>query len=493
MRAERMLTMTDSARATVKRPNSLLLSTDQQRWDALGANGNLDISTPHLDRLATEGITFDHAFVQNPVCMPSRVSLLTGQYPATLGITHMGVPVPAETVTLPRLVKGYGYRSANIGKLHFLPHANRDHRVPHPDYGFDHLEIADEPGCYEDAYRAWVRRRAPAYLDAVSCGLPPAALTWYATMGMADAVVHPAERFPKRALPFRAPSELTHTAFVAEQTMGFIAQQGDRPWLCIAGFYSPHAPWTAPQQFLDRYDPARLTLPTFPPDLEAQRAATVAANRDSEEATLGSDEELRAARHGYYAMVSEVDHHVGRILACLADRGLVEETIVVFTSDHGEWLGEHLRYGKGYPGDDAVSRVPLVIRWPAGIERPGRTVSGLVEALDLIPTLLDCAGVQVAPHLQGRSLLPVLAGGDDTGRESALMEHTGWKSLRTARYRYIVEASGKEALYDLVDDPGEYRDVADDVAYVDVLTDLRATLLQRLIERERPLPRVWPY
>ncbi|HET7772054.1 MAG TPA: sulfatase-like hydrolase/transferase, partial [Chloroflexota bacterium] len=155
----------------MRRPNILILYTDQLRWDALGANGNPDVKTPNLDRLAQAGLTFRRFIVQNPVCMPSRVSFLTGQYPSTLGITHMGVPVPEDTLTLPRMLKPYGYRCANVGKLHFLPHANRDHREPHPRYGFDQLEISDEPGCYEDAYRAWVKRKAPEYLDAVSPGL----------------------------------------------------------------------------------------------------------------------------------------------------------------------------------------------------------------------------------------------------------------------------------------------------------------------------------
>ena len=134
----------------MKRPNILLLYTDQQRWDALAANGNPDIVTPNLDRLAGQGLNLDRFFVQNPVCMPSRVSMLTGQYPATLGITQNGVPVPQDTLTLPRMLRNYGYVSANIGKLHFLPHANRDHRDVHPDYGFDHLEISDEPGFLMD-------------------------------------------------------------------------------------------------------------------------------------------------------------------------------------------------------------------------------------------------------------------------------------------------------------------------------------------------------
>jgi len=469
----------------MRRPNILVLYTDQQRWDALGVNGNREIQTPNLDRLAATGVNFDHFFVQNPVCMPSRVSFLTGQYPSTLGITHMGVPVPAETITLPRILKPYGYLSANIGKLHFLPHANRDHREMHPDYGFDHLEISDEPGCYEDAYRAWVRRKAPDQLDAISVGLPPNAERWRATMGVRETVSHPPERFPKHALAFRGTDDVTHSAFVAEQTIEFMELHQDRPWLCIAGFYSPHSPWVAPRRFLDQYDPARLTLPVFPPDVDALRSPTRC-----------SDDELRSARHGYYAMVSEVDAHVGNILHRLDELGLTENTVVVFTSDHGEWLGEHLRYGKGYPGDDCVSRVPLMIRWPAGVHRPGRTSAGIIEAIDVFPTLLECAGIQVPPHLQGRSLLPVLRGDAvdrERGRDAALMEHTGWKSLRTDQYRYILETTGAETLYDLQQDPREYHDVAGDAMYTPILAEMRQRMLQRLIERERPRPRSWTY
>ncbi len=160
--------------------------TDQQRWDAVGVNGNTEIKTPHLNQMAAQGVNFDHFFVQNPVCMPSRVSFLTGQYPSTLRIFRNGVPVPEGTITLPNLLKNYGYTSANIGKLHFLPHANRDHREIHPSYGFDHLEISDEPGCYEDAYRAWIRRQAPDQLDFISVGLPPQTEIYHKALGIKD-------------------------------------------------------------------------------------------------------------------------------------------------------------------------------------------------------------------------------------------------------------------------------------------------------------------
>lgn len=468
----------------MQRPNILLLYTDQQRWDALGANGNAEILTPNLDRLAAQGANCSRYFVQNPVCMPSRVSFLSGQYPSTLGITHMGVPVSEDLPTLPRLLGTYGYRCANIGKLHFLPHANRDHRVPHPAYGFDHLEISDEPGVYEDAYRAWARRKDPAQLDHLSVGLPPATDQWYRLMGVKDEVHHPGAGGRadfKGAVPFPGDAGFTHSAFVGEQTIEYLkGRRAGEPFLCISGFYSPHAPWVVPQQFLDLYDPASFTLPEFPADIEEKR-------RQGEV----SEAQLRSARHGYYAMVSEVDHWVGRILDCLEAQGLADNTLVLFTSDHGEWLGEHLRYGKGMPGPDCVSRVPFMVRGP-GV-RAATRCDEIVEAVDAVPTLLELCGIQKPPHLQGDSLAGALAGGEGPGDGLALLESNGAKVLRSAGHRYLVRADGSESLWDLQTDPGEYRDVAADPACAGVLAEHRRLLLQRLTAMERPRPRVWSY
>ena len=473
----------------MKRPNILIIYTDQLRWDALGANGNAEVKTPNLDRLAGEGVNFDHHFVQSPLCMPSRVSFLSGQYPSTLGITHMGVPVPDDTQVLPHYLKSVGYKTANIGKLHFLPHANRDHRLPHPAYGFDHLEVSDEPGVYEDAYRAWVRRKDASQLAHLSVGLPPARQTFLDVMGLEDEVTHPQTGPLSGArsdflgpLPFPGDEAFTHSAFVGEQTCTFLEEQGDSPFLCVASFYAPHAPWVVPQRFLDLYDPEAFTLPDYPDDLQPRRAEAGC-----------SDERLRGARHGYYAMISEVDHHVGQVLATLKAQGLADNTLVVFTADHGEWLGEHLKYGKGYPGDDAVSRVPLIVRHPAGVAAPGRTVPTIVEAVDVVPTLLSATGLQIPPRLQGVSLLPALQNVSFEGKGSALTEHNGWKTLRTDRYRYLVHADGSEKLWDLENDPRGYDDVADAPGYEAVLAEQRRLLLARLLRAERPLARTWVY
>ena len=306
---------------------------------------------------------------------------------------------------------------------------------------------------------------------------------WQETLGIEDGIEHPAERFPLRPLASRCRDDMTHTAFVAEQSIEFMRQQAQtgQPFLCIAGIYSPHSPWVAPQQYFDLYDPAALPLPSFPPEVEAQRGPQ-----------NFPDDELRLARQGYYGQISEVDHHVGRLLSSLDELGISDETVVIFTSDHGEWLGEHLRYGKGYPAHDQCSRVPLLMRLTDETV-PARTDTGLTEALDVLPTILDLAGIQIPPHLQGCSLLPRMHHNDAPGATSALTEHTGWKSLRTERFRYLLHADGAEQLYDLSAEWGDYRNVAADSAYAADLAAARHELGHKLLAAERPLPRAWPY
>jgi len=472
------------------RPNILIVYTDQQRRDALAAAaGNDEIVTPNLDALFRAGVAFDRCFVQNPVCMPSRVSFLSGRYPSNLGITRMGVPVPEDLRCLQHLLGDAGYRTANIGKLHFLPHANRDHRMPHPRYGFDHLQISDEPGMYEDAYRAWVRARFPEELDKISFGRPPMADVWVSKAGMRDdRVVHQfdGERSDfKHVAPHRARWDATHSAFVGDQTVEFIegSAGSGQPFFCIAGFYSPHSPFYVPQRFLERYDRDALSIPEYPPHLEAVRAERGF-----------HDDALRAAKHGYYALITEVDHWVGEILAALERTGRRDDTVIVFTADHGEHLGDHLRWAKGYPAQDSCSGVPLLVSWPGGFAGEGRVIGDLVEALDVFPTLCEAAMVQPPPDVNGRSLMPYLRGdAPEHPRASALTEGDGWRCLRTDRFRYLAETDGSERLWDLEREPSGDTDVHDDPAYADDLARMRRELIGRMLDAERPLPRTWPY
>ncbi|MBN1808026.1 MAG: sulfatase-like hydrolase/transferase [Planctomycetes bacterium] len=465
----------------MKRPNILLIYTDQQRWDTTRTAGNADMHTPNLDALAEEGLYFRNCYVQNPVCMPSRISMLSGRYPSTLRIFDNGVPVPEDTAVLPHMLRNYGYVSGQIGKLHFQNHANRDHRNVHPAYGFDHLEISDEPGCYEDSYHAWVKARAPEAVDLISCGLPSAAEKWYGAVSFEDRVRHPEGRYSNRPEAFKADEALTHSAFVAEQTMEFIRRHREGPFLCVAGFYAPHFPWFTPQRFLDLYEPGSLSIPSFPEGVEYPQAKGVV-----------TEEDLRGAHQGYYAMVSEVDHHVGRLLECLQREGAAENTLVVFTSDHGERLGQQMTFGKGQPGFDCDTHVPLIMRWPAGIGNRGGEVSGIVEAVDIVPTLLEAAGVPVPPACEGQAV-DIRGGSPGSDRRSALIEMHTCKSVRTGRYRYTLYRDGRETLFDYERDHAEYFDVSGEAAYAGELSELRRELAFRQMAGESFRPRTWSY
>lgn len=464
-------------------PDVLLVYTDQWRWDALGCAG-WPVHTPNLDRLAAEGVRFPRAVVQSPVCMPSRVSMLTGRLPSDLRITRMGIPVPPDTRTVADLLGPRGWHTATIGKLHFLPHANRDHSQPQPSYGFDTMVVSDEPGVYDDDYHAWLRRVAPESLELISRELPPAAAVWQNTLGHGtDAARATTARDDFAGTHvFAADESLTHSAWVATRTIEHLTSlPAGRPAFTIASFFSPHAPYWVPQRFYDLYDRSTLPLPQLTPK-ERSRAEVAGL----------TVERLRAVRHGYFAACSEVDFHVGRLLQKLEQLGRAENTLVVFLSDHGEWLGDHARFAKGFPADDPVARVPLIIRWP-GHTTDGHIAEAVVEALDVVPTLLDACGVPAPPELQGDSLVPMLRGGELDRPEVAITEHDDWTSIRSTTHHYVVTADGTELLWDLSLDPQESEDVAAEPGQSDALARHRGLLVGRLLRARRTLPRTWPY
>ncbi|MEM1099436.1 MAG: sulfatase-like hydrolase/transferase [Planctomycetota bacterium] len=465
--------------------NAFLIYADQWRYDALGCAGNPEVQTPHLDRLAERGVRFSRCFVQHPLCMPSRLSMLSGRYPSSLGVTHMGVPVPVDAEVLPRMLRRFGYRTANLGKLHFLPHANRDHRHLHPAYGFDHAEISDEPGVYHDAYDAWVRARYPEQLNAITqVADPPAFRVWRDTMGLGDDCHRPDAGFdPYLTRPYSGSVESTHSAFVTDRTLSYLdARSRDaNPFFCISSFYNPHSPLVAPQNYLDRYADVKIAPPAFPPELEDARIAA-----------KFTDEYLVQAKRGYYAMISEVDDCVGRLMQRLEDTGLSERTLVLFTSDHGEFLGEHLRWGKGYPGPDCVMRVPLIAAG-AGVVAGGRVRDEIVEAVDLVPTVLSALGLPIPPTLEGQSRSDALADRQSCPVGEALAEDADWKLLRTDTHRYLRHRDGREELYDLREPFGEYRDRAVETEQSETLAQMRQRLLSKLHGKERPRERRWPY
>ncbi len=450
----------------MQRPNVLILYTDQQRWDAMRCAGNEFIHTPNLDALAKNGAMFENSFANTPVCMPSRMSMQSGRYPAALGICCNGIEMPERIPCMHNVLKPYGYHSANIGKLHFKNHSNRDHREPHPTYGFDTLINSDEPGCYDDAYTKWVFSRNPDMLEKCRVDTPPA---WEGK---------PIKKHPRNTHQpylFEAPDDYTHSAFVADETCGYIKAHKDDPFFCIAGFYAPHTPVNPPKRFVDMYDQKSMPLPE---------------RNSGENFEDVSDEQWRKTKAYYYALVSHVDDQIGRILKTLDESGLRDNTIIIFTSDHGEYLGDHGRIQKGGP-EDASARTPLIISYSDSLKN--QKISGIVEAVDIAPTVLDLCGVQVPPYMQGKSLRPLLEGKECELRTSAFIEHRfpfgdAYKAVRTREYLYSMDNSGNETLYDLQNDPHQLCDAAGNSKYATALAEMRAEMLKRWFDAEGQYP-----
>ena len=453
----------------MKRPNVVLLYTDQQRWDTIRAGGNPHIHTPNLDQLAEEGVLFENAFCNCPVCMPSRQSMLSGQYPSSVGCCCNGVEMPQDIPTLHTVLKPYGYHTANVGKLHFKNHSNRDHREPHPSYGFDHLVLSDEPGCYDDAYIKWVEAHDPAEVENCRCSTPPA---WEGE----PVVKHP--RNTHQPYVFEGPEHLSHTAFVADETIEYIRRRRDRgPFFVIAGFYAPHAPLNPPRRFLDTYDPSTLPLPTM---------------NEGEDHYGLSDDQWREVKAYYYALISHIDDQIGRVLSALEETGLREDTIVVFTSDHGEHLGDHGTIHKGPPGLDSCAHVPLILSYPGTVPSTQKKAE-LIELVDVAPALLDLCGVQAPPHFQGRSFQPLLQGEEYEERTSVFIEYrdpftVSWKTVRTHEFKYCVSGSGEELLFDLREDPDELSNVVGQSVARPALHAMREELVRRWFDVERQYP-----
>ena len=436
-------------------PNILLICTDQQRYDAVGASGNPYIRTPNLDRLAAGGVRFENCYAQSPVCAPSRASLMTGRYPHNHGLWANGVDLPATETLFTRVLADHGYDCGLAGKLH-LGAARAGRVEPRLDDGFRVFNWAHDPYVPSPGnhYHRWLQTEHPGVLE--------------------PALASGNDAFD------RLPTEQHYSHWLGEQAIDFLTTTRDRdkPFCFIANFFDPHHGFGAPDSYRARYDPAELPPPvTSEEDLatkpaiytEASIASYAGADAGFRDYTPAQIQEIRAQ---YYAMVSLVDDEVGRILQALESEGLAENTIVVFTSDHGELLGDHQMLLKGPMMFDCSIRVPLIVRWPGQL--PENTVrTELVEWIDLAPTLLAAAGAGRLERGQGQSLLPLARDGSTAGRRDwALSEYRDscWPydppvhttMLRQGTWKLVVHhgppATARDRdgeLYDLAADPDE--------------------------------------
>jgi arylsulfatase len=465
-------------------PNVLLICTDQQRYDALGAYGNDEIHTPNLDRLAAEGVLFENCYVQNPVCGPSRASLMTGRYVHSHGLWANGVALPPHERLFTKDLAEAGYDCGLVGKLHLSAcHGGRTETRPD---GFRVFRWAHDPypGSSENEYHRWLRAYRPDLYDAA---VDPESQVTFDTM----------------------PTEAHYSRWIGNETIEFLrsGREPDKPFCFVANFFDPHHGFGAPKEYVDRYDPATLSRPvTVPGELAGKPPIFAEASRRSYAGHAKgyveyTGAELQQVKAAYYAMVTLVDAEVGRILATLEQEGLAGNTLVVFTSDHGELLGDHQLMLKGPMMYDCAVRVPLLMRWPGVLPMGGRRTE-LVQWIDLAPTVLDAAGLPPLARGQGASLLRLARGESNAWeRDWALSEyrdsghpydppvHT--TMLRHDRWKLVVHhggpATGRQRtgeLYDLDADPQELDNLWDVATHAGVRLALQEKLLDVLVAAE---------
>jgi arylsulfatase len=461
-------------------PNVLWICADQQRFDTIGGFNNPQIRTPNLQKLMSESVNFTHAFVQNPVCSPSRASFLTGRYPHTTGLRANGQRIHSGEKLVTRTLADHGYTCGLSGKLHLSPCAGgrNEDRIDdgYQVFWWSH-DLSDSwPG--HNMWHVWLKDRG---------------IKW--------------PKAPNGEAPWGVPVDptVTQTAWCSDMAIQFMRQQRKfNPWLMSVNIFQPHHPFWPTKDYLSRYDVDKMPSPKYQDgELDAkpifQQVDHQAAYGGTGISFARTDDQMhRQITAAYYAMIEQVDTEVGRMLKVLEDTGQADNTIVIYMSDHGEMLGDHGIYLKGPYFYDCMMRVPLMIRWPKGYQA-GLQCDALVELVDLAPTLLEAAGIPISSGVQGRSLAPLLTGKTTTHRDSVYSEHFDSSflydpppmaaSVRTERYKLsYYQNLGVGELYDLKKDPGEVQNLWASAGAKDVRAEMLEKLMGRMVGTVDPLP-----
>ena len=456
-----------------KPKNILWITTDHQRFDSIAAHGNPEIVTPNMDRLVKGGVSFSRAIVQNPVCMPSRCSFMTGLYPQQTGITWNGGCLPDDfSPSVARLFKGMGYQTTQIGKLHFQPHEDNDlDPAPRNRYGFDTFYAAEEPGCYEDAYRIWLGTEFPEYKELLKIER--------SSSPNRPRLNNPVGDYEGKVLD--VPWEASFSGWVSQMACNFLDQRHRRtPFQFLhLGFYAPHPPLNPTREMMEPYLNREISAPVY---TEEERKNS----RLSPE--LWDRDRLLAYKRHFYAMTTGVDMAIGKVLSKLEELGELDDTLIILNSDHGDACGDHFNLEKYYDlFYDGVVRVPLVFHWPNGLPAKGSNADAPVELIDILPTTMGLCGCSVDPVLMGRSYATeLLEGKDPKGREDTLTyshDLNGPHVLLTNREFKYSFSRGKEALWDLNAPNGEGRDVSADRP--EILREMRDRLMRRMLDAGR--------
>ena len=449
-----------------RKPNILYLMTDQHRGDCLGCAGNKVIKTPHLDSIAADGVRFSRAYSSTPSCTPARSAILTGLSPWRHGMLGYGRIAEQYPFELPQALRDAGYYLFGIGKMHWYPQNKL--RGYHGTL-LDESGRAETPGFVSD-YRLWFKERAPD-LNPDATGI-----------GWND----------YRAKAYVLPEELHPTRWTGDRAVDFI-EKYDRPepFMLKVSFARPHSPYDPPKRFVEMYDEEDMPAPRV-----GGWAARYAEHKDPPNPSLWHGDlgvrQAKESRRAYYGSVTFIDEQIGRILGALRNRGMYDNTLIIFFADHGDMLGDHHLWRKTYAYEGSAN-IPMLLRWPKSMamdDRRGRTLSEPVELRDVLPSFLDAAGARIPDNLDGRSMLDLVRGNTRNWRQHIDLEHSmcydqdHWNALTNGRFKYIYFAyDGREQLFDIEHDPGELRDLAAEESHRSVLLQWRRRMADHLAER----------
>ncbi|MFZ9682602.1 MAG: sulfatase [Cephaloticoccus sp.] len=438
-------------------PNILLILTDQLRADALGCYGGTQVPTPHLDALARQSTVYERCYVNNPICTPSRASLWTGKSILAHGVQNLHDVLPDTERLFPSHLQALGYATALFGKLHVSGRIV-DSSVVHPHSGFDVYENALSPynhDCNIHAYRDWLSRRDPEFLR---------------RLGRQGSMIG------------HIPDELHFSTWVAERTAEFVTSRDPaKPFFCCASFVDPHDPFDDhPEEYLERVELGSMTRI----ERQAPAGRSAAVRREEAAGVLGSvddytDDEIMRMRRSYFASVGFLDTCVGRIMSALERAGAADDTLILFTSDHGEMLGQRRLLGKGAYFYEPCARVPLLMRAP-GSAPLGRRSADLVQLHDIAATALHAAGMPASDlHAQmpsarqlqvqpGREFVYAAYRNSCINRQKSFWDPPiNCTMVRSTTHKLtlyhadVVGAAEEGELYNMVADPAETRNLWD--------------------------------
>jgi uncharacterized sulfatase len=501
--------------ADKNRPNILLITSDQQHWNTLGFN-NPEVKTPALDRLASEGVVFGRTYCPNPTCTPTRSSMITGRYPSQHGAWTLGTHLPQSELTIGEVMSQAGYRTALVGKAHFQALASTEEfpslesypimqdldfwrKFHGPFYGFEHIELArnhTEEQHVGQHYAIWMEEN-----------------------GLTDWRAHfrpPTGTHPPQYGRWSLPEEFHYDRWIAERTNALMEQYGKsgESFLLWASFLDPHPPYLVSEPYDTMYDPASLTVPSITPGehdanpphfaMTQQQKPDFSPYRETGFGMHGFSSHLRDRGRLaqdiaiYYGMISLMDKYIGRILDKLDELGLADNTIVVFTTDHGHFIGQHGLTAKGPFHYEDMVKLPFIARYP-GRMAAGTTCDAMQSLVDLAPTFLSAAGIEIPRVMAGVDQSPVWFGQKESARDHVIVENRHEPTTIFA-FTYIDERYKLTTyhnhdygeLFDLETDPGEVRNLWNSPEH----QGLKSELIRKFLHAEMGkapmwMPRVW--